>query len=299
MQDARFPEGSLPSIITAATASGISNFIVNGCWPGDWHRVEKLASQYPGVIIPQFGLHPWWVARRHERDATEKSETSSDWLQALRRILIKHPHAGLGECGLDKGTKGLAAAEWEDQIAALYAQLRLAEELHRPVTLHCVRAFGAIRDALKELSLTVPVVLHAWTGTAEITTALLQIPNVYFSLGVHLTRVAPPKAVAMLGVLSNALDRCLLESDSPDGLLSLSDAWIEAVPALLKLKSELDTKAVEAKQQGGQRGKNNTPISARQTLVLIAIVMGKSEEEIASATTRNAHKVFFFHKALK
>lgn len=65
-QDARFPEGSLPSVISAATANGVINLVLNGCWPGDWPRVAKLASTYPGIILPQFGLHPWWVARRNE-----------------------------------------------------------------------------------------------------------------------------------------------------------------------------------------------------------------------------------------
>lgn len=219
-------------------------------------------------------------------------------MQALRTILLEHPHAGLGECGLDKGPKGLAAVGWEDQMAAFYAQLRLAEELHRPVTLHCVRAFGAVHDALKELSLTVPVVLHAWTGTAEITTALLQLPNVYFSLGGHLTRVSPPKALAMLGVLAQALDRCLLESDSPDGLLSLRDAWIEAVPALEKLKTQIEEAFARAKNERGPEREaqpNNTPAAVRQMLVLVSAAMGRTEEEVAAATTSNARKVFCWH----
>jgi hypothetical protein len=55
-----------------------------------------------------------------------------------------------------------------------------------------------VHDALRRLNLSVPVVLHSWTGTAEMTGMLLQLPNVYVSLSGHLTRVAPHKALPMV-----------------------------------------------------------------------------------------------------
>ena len=65
---------------------------------------------------------------------------------------------------------------------------------------HCVRAFGAVHDSLRRLDITVPVVLHSWTGAAEMTAALAQMPNVYFSLSGHLTKLTPQKALPMVSL---------------------------------------------------------------------------------------------------
>lgn len=69
--------------------------------------------------------------------------------------------------------------------------------LHSQV--HCVRAFGAVHDALRALAPSVPVVLHSWTGAADMTAALARLPTpVYFSLSGHLTKVPPAKALPMV-----------------------------------------------------------------------------------------------------
>jgi TatD DNase family protein len=303
LQDERIPEDSLDSMITAASLAGVSHMVINGCWPGDWPRVLSLASRYPENILPQLGLHPWWVSRRAEGgilnqpggESKGKDETDIAWLVTLRRLLHENPTAGLGECGLDKGTKALARASWEDQLQAFKLQLQLAEELQRPVSVHCVKSFGAVHDMLCQVNLTVPVVLHAWTGTAEMTELFLKLPNVYFSLGGGLTTVAPKKAFPMLRLLGEkALDRCLIESDAPDGALHLTEAWIDFFPPLAQLKKDLEFE--QHKDEISPTTKKvfilNTPTAIRHMLKLVAIVLGKSETDIAQATRTNAQRVF-------
>ena len=64
---------------------------------------------------------------------------------------------------------------------------------------HCVRAYGAVHDALRRLALTVPVVLHSWTGAAEMTAVLAALRTpVYFSLSGHLLKQPPAKALPMV-----------------------------------------------------------------------------------------------------
>ncbi len=58
-----------------------------------------------------------------------------------------------------------------------------------------------MHDALKRLGITVPVVLHSWTGSAEMTATLLALGNVYVSLSGHLTKVPPHKALPMVRLL--------------------------------------------------------------------------------------------------
>ncbi len=301
----------MKSIIAASRSDGLARFVVNGCWPGDWPRVLSLASQYPESILPQLGLHPWWVSRRDEGEILDQGPhgeggggggtvRKTDWLATLRHLLLENPTAGLGECGLDKGPKACALASWEEQVDAFRLQLQLAQELQRPVSVHCVKSFGAVYEMLSEENLTIPIVLHAWTGTPEMTETFLKLPNVYFSLGGHLTRIAPAKALPMLRLLAEkALDRCLLESDAPDGALQINDAWIDAVPALLQLKIDLETAVqLQGKEDETENLKNfkknllNFPVATRQMLKLVAAVVDKPEREIAQATFTNAQRVF-------
>ncbi len=145
---------SLQNVLAEAAGHGVQQLVCNGCWQEDWGRVAAVARAHPAVL-PQFGLHPWWVERR-----------SPDWLQQLRQVLMAHPYAGLGEvrsrtvlqppccsccccqsflltaagvsvpcfqCGLDRGPR-MPSADWVAQLEAFEQQLQLAEELQRPVT---------------------------------------------------------------------------------------------------------------------------------------------------------------------
>ena len=62
-----------------------------------------------------------------------------------------------------------------------------------------MRAYGAVHDTLHALRLAVPIILHSWTGSADMTGALLQLPGVHVSLSGHLLRVPPHKALPMVG----------------------------------------------------------------------------------------------------
>ena len=309
LQDERIPEDSVDSILTSAATAGVGLVVVNGCWPGDWPRVLSLASKYPEHILPQLGLHPWWVSRRNEGEILyqpdlDKQENNKNtdnqplWLITLRRLLLENPTAGLGECGLDKGPKALARCSWEDQLDAFRLQLNLAEELQRPVSVHCVKSFGAMHEMLCEAHVTVPIVMHAWTGTVEVTEMFLKLPNVYFSMGGHLTRLAPGKALPMIRFLfEKARDRCLLESDAPDGTIQITDAWIEAVPALKKVKNIVESELQERQpplevNTEGRKNVLNTPVATQHMLKLVAAIVDTPEEEIAQATFNNAQRVF-------
>jgi Tat protein secretion system quality control protein TatD with DNase activity len=65
-------------------------------------------------------------------------------LERLARILLAHPGAGVGEIGLDRSRRGLAASPWAAQCVTVATQLALAAALGRPVSVHCVSAQGAL-----------------------------------------------------------------------------------------------------------------------------------------------------------
>ena len=77
--------------------------------------------------------------------------------------------------------------------------------------IHCVRAFGSVHEALQELKIDVPVVLHSYTGSKEMVTTLGQLPRIYFSLSGSITKVPPEKALSMVskqGMLAPCVGQC-------------------------------------------------------------------------------------------
>ena len=124
----------------------------------------------------------------------------------------------MGEIGLDRSPKwrpGYAA-----QRAAFRAQLRLAAELGRPVTLHCVKAFG---DAVEDLEaclvgpggpgrLPPGVYFHSYSGSVETARRLLALPGAAFFFGFSLAANGrSPKTPATIAALPEG--SLLLESD--------------------------------------------------------------------------------------
>ncbi|KAF8983146.1 hypothetical protein BGZ46_010811 [Entomortierella lignicola] len=84
-------------------------------------------------------------------------------LKELRRLLEEHPHAVLGEIGLDRTARvpepintreteqkktTLALTSIQHQLDLVREQLKLAASLSRPVSFHCVQAYGHWHDFL-------------------------------------------------------------------------------------------------------------------------------------------------------
>src|SRR5688572_5835311 len=124
----------LPNIIEALTSIPVRKVVVNGTRPEDWPTVSKLAAQHPW-IIPSYGLHPWYV-----------NQVCENWRDELAEHL-HNPKAAIGEIGLDRWIADYDTARQEN--AFLY-QLQLASSLNRPVTLHCLKAWGRLLELLEK-----------------------------------------------------------------------------------------------------------------------------------------------------
>ena len=86
--------------------------------------VEPGDFKPSGGLFYSVGLHPW-SARRDARH------------EALLRSAAVHPQVvAIGECGIDLVRSTLDEA---GQIELTLLHARLAEELHKPLVLHCVR----------------------------------------------------------------------------------------------------------------------------------------------------------------
>jgi TatD DNase family protein len=105
------------------------------------------------------GLHPWY-AKLAELELQMK----------YLRVLAKQDNVKLiGECGLDK----LKGESLENQLIILMEQIKLAEELEKPLILHCVKAFDELLALQKILNVKVPMIIHGFNKKEELGKQLL------------------------------------------------------------------------------------------------------------------------------
>lgn len=96
--------------------------------------VTAVVSVHPdddwtGLQHVSVGVHPWRVSERWREE-----------VDAVRHAVGRNEVVAVGECGLDRVRGG----DWTQQVSCFEAQLQLADELGKPVILHCVRAADAL-----------------------------------------------------------------------------------------------------------------------------------------------------------
>jgi TatD DNase family protein len=124
-----------------------------------------------------YGLHPWHL--------------KEDWREKFDYLRISAHEKrclAIGEAGIDK----ICATPLELQLEAFSEQIRLANELQKPLIVHCVKAFNELINCLNLNDNEVPVIVHGFNNNENIA-RVLKDQNCYFSFG-----------KALLGYESNA-----------------------------------------------------------------------------------------------
>lgn len=199
LQDLRL--GDPGPVVAAMKAAGVTRCVVNATREADWSAVEKLAIAEPDFVVPAFGIHPW-----HAHTAVD------GWQDRLRALLEKHPQSSVGECGLDQWVEqpGL-----EVQRPVFMDQLRIAREMHRAATIHCLKAWGALFDAFDESPPPPRFLMHSFGGSLDTARRLIPL-GAYFSFSGYFLQPRKSATVEVFRQLPK--DRILLETDAPDML---------------------------------------------------------------------------------
>lgn len=173
--------------------------VVCGTREEDWDEVLRIAREDPESFIPSLGLHPWYVKQR-----------SDDWLERLKEA-VNSRSCAVGEIGLDRWIEGHNAQEQEEVFVA---QLRFAAERGLPVTIHCLRTWGALHDLLvREKRPRSGFLLHSYGGPAEMIGSFVELGG-YFSISGYF---AQDKKARQREVFRKVpLERLLIETDAPD-----------------------------------------------------------------------------------
>lgn len=171
--------------------------VVNGTSEADWAAVADLAEKHPW-IYPAFGLHPWYLERR-----------TDEWEKQLVTFL-KLPRASIGECGLDRWMQN---PDTDLQREIFQRQLALAAAGNLAISIHCLRASGALLDVLRSDPLPRRgFLMHAFTGSEEVVAELVE-QGAYFSFSGAFLDERKTNAQQMYARLP--LDRLLVETDAP------------------------------------------------------------------------------------
>ncbi|EFJ49275.1 hypothetical protein VOLCADRAFT_90028 [Volvox carteri f. nagariensis] len=294
----------------------------------DWEAVEELAVREPDKVIPCFGVHPWF-AHLHALDqaaaapadpslpaplpllldcpANGKDHPSrhpdlmprlaplppATWFPRLRALLERYPQAVVGEFGLDRvavvpGTR--LQPSWSHQLALTELHLRLASELGRPASLHCVQGYGHLQDMMRRLGpegFPPKVMLHSYGGSVDLIRGFTKLPG---GVGerVYFRRVdcLPPTRRFLKSTLharaptpTPTPTRCLPAAVSPpSSMAELATKLLERLRA-----APLERLLVESDQCSPRR----VDSGLRDILEAVAEARGISLEQAAAATSEN------------
>lgn len=225
------------------------------------------AHKYEVGVFATAGLHPTEIREEFNYDFYKKLAEASKVV-------------AIGECGLDYAVfarergerlQKRASAEVRDegglqqekiakQKLVFKAQIKLANEIKKPLMIHCRDAFADLIDILtsnRQLLTASPGVCHFFSGTIEDARKLIDL-GFSFSFGGVITFAKEyEKLIKFI-----PLDRILLETDAP---------YVAPIP---------------------YRGKRNEPAYVEEVAKKIAKILNKNFDEVAKITTQNAIKIF-------
>jgi TatD DNase family protein len=129
---------------------------------------DNIPADFTCNTLFSAGIHPWYLTADSEKE--QKTELI---------LTLAHPHVVMiGEAGFDK----IKGPEETLQYRTFCFQAELAEELDRPLIVHCVKGWDLLLKARKEIKPSVKWIIHGFRGNAA-QARTLAAEGFLFSLG--------------------------------------------------------------------------------------------------------------------
>jgi TatD DNase family protein len=225
------------ALVGRARDAGVDRILEVGAWPESWTQVVRFCVSEDGVF-PILGIHPHQAG---EADAAR--------LEDLREL----DPVAVGETGLDY-YRDYAPHDAQRQL--FQAHLALAEELAKPVVIHCRAAEEDVTRALADFDGT--VVLHCFSSPSLLRPALERGYYVSFAGNVTYPNAEELRDAAR----AIPADRLLAETDSP---------YLSPQP---------------------RRGRPNEPANVVHTVAALAEARDEDAAELTAQLDRNATAAF-------
>ncbi len=237
-------ELSLQDIINNAVNNGIEKIIVPAASVSDLEDVHELVQKYDNVY-GLLGIHP-----------SEVKDWKDDLTDKIKEFAKSKKICGIGEIGLDY--------YWDKSIVDLQKevfikQIKLANELNFPISIHDREAHKDTFDILKKYNNGSKIVMHCFSGSLEFARECIK-EGWYIAIGGVVTFKNAQKIKEVAKHIP--IERLLLETDAP---------YLTPVPF---------------------RGKENQPAYVKYIAEEIAALRNTTLEEIDKITTENAMDVF-------
>lgn len=175
-------------------------------------EIDEALENFPDETIPHswlsVGIHPWYISENNQKLQLEK----------LRQLAKYQDIKLIGECGLDR----LKGSPLPIQEEIFIKQIRIAEEVKKPLIIHCVKCFNELISIKKIVRPKVPMILHGFNNNIHIAQALLE-RGFYISLG---TAILQENSNAAHLLSQIPIEKLFLETDDKD--ISITEIYEKA-----------------------------------------------------------------------
>lgn len=247
-------------------------------------KAVELAGKYSQGVYAAVGLHPihletGLVKIKNDTEEVEIKTTEQALDYAKYKKLAKNSKVvAIGEIGLDYYWKPKSKAKLElfkkKQRSVLSQQLDLTRELNLPVIFHCRMAHEDLIQILQMYNkytgdeLLYNGVVHCFTGSWQQAEKFLNMGLYLGFNGIIFKKIAGIDFKQIIA--KTPLDRILLETDCP---------YLTPLPAV-------------AKAEAGPKPIRNDPLNLKYIAQEVARIKNLDYEQVLSATTANAQKLF-------
>ena len=162
-----------------------------------FHTQISLPEKKPGNFF-SIGIHPW-----HTKGIDLEKEIST-----LKKTARLENIIAIGECGIDK----VEGAALDEQTIIFKAQALIAEELKKPMIIHCVKAYQEMISIRQVMNPSVPWIIHGFNKNEQTARQLIKA-GFFLSFGTSLF------GISNLSRLFTSLpnDTLFLETDEESG----------------------------------------------------------------------------------
>jgi len=156
----------------------------------------RIPEKTPGLAFT-YGIHPWYLDEsNHNRLLASVIKTAADPLVIA-----------VGETGFDK----IKGPSMDLQRKTFEEQIIIAEELKKPVVIHCVRAWDELLRAHKRFHPKLPWLVHGFRGNKDLAMQLIS-KGMYISFWFEY--ILKPESSELVGSLPK--ERIFLETDGAE-----------------------------------------------------------------------------------